>query len=223
MFSEQQIIDSWMKNVSPWIRAVREGEITSRTQVTNLAIIEAVIDCRPESVLDVGCGEGWLVRELEALDISAQGIDAVSALIAAAREAGQGSFQELAYEQIFADAFAEKFDLLVCNFSLLGDESVVHLFQQAPGLLNPAGWFIVQSLHPRVVCAEADYRDGWREGSWQGFNAEFREPAPWYFRTIESWQALFEQNGFEPALTTEPLDPLSQAPASIIFSARLRP
>jgi 2-polyprenyl-3-methyl-5-hydroxy-6-metoxy-1,4-benzoquinol methylase len=221
-FSEKKIIDSWKNNVTPWVKAIRAGEIASRVQVTNQAIVDAVLKFNPATILDIGCGEGWLVRALEQHDISACGIDVIPEFIAAAQQQGVGRFQLLGYEDISDQSFDQKFDLLVCNFSLLGDSSVQHLFRMASTLLNPDGGMIVQTLHPLLACGEADYQDGWRVGSWQGFSAEFRDPAPWYFRTIESWQALFTENGFQPVRIDEPVNPATQKPASIILSARLK-
>src|ERR1700674_1682806 len=62
--SDARIVDSWRKNASPWTTAVRENQIASRALVTNKAIIDAVLSRSPRTVLDIGCGEGWLVRSL---------------------------------------------------------------------------------------------------------------------------------------------------------------
>jgi 2-polyprenyl-3-methyl-5-hydroxy-6-metoxy-1,4-benzoquinol methylase len=221
-FSEQRIIDSWKNNVTPWVKAIRSGEIASRVQITNQAVIDTVLKFKPTTVLDIGCGEGWLVRALDQHNISASGIDVIPGFITAARQQAVGRFQLLDYQDISAQSFDQTFDLLVCNFSLLGDASVQHLFRMAPMLLNAGGTMVVQTLHPLLVCDEAGYHDGWRSSSWQGFSADFCDPAPWYFRTIESWQALFEKNGFQAARIDEPINPATRKPASIILSAGLK-
>ena len=220
-FSEQRIIDSWKNNVTPWVKAIRAGEIASRVQVTNQAIIDTVLKFKPATVLDVGCGEGWLVRALEQQGVSACGIDVIPEFISVAQQ-GAGRFQVLGYEDISAQSFDQTFDALVCNFSLLGDTSVQHLFRMASKLLNAGGAMIVQTLHPLLACDAAEYHDGWRPGSWQGFSADFCDPSPWYFRTIESWQALFDGHGFQSAHIDEPINHATQKPASIILSARLK-
>ena len=214
---EDQIIASWQKNVQPWVRAVREGEIESRMLVTNKAIVDAVLQRQPKTVLDIGCGEGWLVHELARRGMDVLGIDAVPAFIDIAKQAGTGRFQTLAYDAVTAVGLTETFDVVVCNFSLLGKDSVERVFQQVPQVLNAGGAFVVQTLHPRAVCLEGEYVDGWREGSWAGFSEAFTHPAPWYFRTRESWQALYTKNGFKQLQIEEPLHPHTQGPASIIF------
>jgi len=71
--SDAKIIESWRKNAAPWTNAVREGQIESRRLVTNQAIIDAVISRAPRTALDIGCGEGWLVRALAERGIQTTG------------------------------------------------------------------------------------------------------------------------------------------------------
>ena len=66
-FSDAKVVDSWHTNAAAWTSTVRDGRIMSRVRVTNKAIIDEVVSRSPQSVLDIGCGEGWLVR---ALDVS---------------------------------------------------------------------------------------------------------------------------------------------------------
>lgn len=219
--SDRQIIASWEKNVQAWADAVREGQIESRLLVTNTAIIEAVLSKAPKTLLDLGCGEGWLTREFANRDINALGIDTIPQFINMAKQGNRGRFRTLSYEALSPNTLKETFDVVVCNFSLLGNESVTHIFQQVPSLLNKEGAFIIQTLHPVVSCGDNNNEDGWREGSWNGFSECFTDPAPWYFRTLETWQSLFQMNGFNLVKTLEPLHPETKKPASIIFIAAL--
>jgi len=185
--------------------------------VTNTAIVDAVIDAAPKTILDVGCGEGWLVRELGKVGINALGVDIVPDFITYAKQQGGGRFHVVSFEELSPDVLKERFDAVVCNFSLLGDESVCHVFRQASSILTPNGSMIVQTLHPITECGEGRYEDGWQEGSWSGFNDSFSDPPPWFFRTRESWEALFTKNGFTLSRILEPLHPKTGMPASIIF------
>ncbi|HEX9383386.1 MAG TPA: class I SAM-dependent methyltransferase, partial [Gemmatimonadaceae bacterium] len=180
--SDARIVDSWRKNASPWTAAVRENQIASRTLVTNKAIVDAVLSRSPRTVLDIGCGEGWLARSLSEHGIRAIGVDAVPALIEQARKAGGGEFRVMSYEDIAVGSLDVSVDLVVANFSLIGKESVENVIRRAPSLLNSRGSLVIQTLHPVASCGES-YSDGWRMGSWAGFSEEFSDPAPWYFRT----------------------------------------
>lgn len=47
LFSDAKIIRSWCKNATPWTVAVREKQIESRKQITDQAIIDAILSCSP--------------------------------------------------------------------------------------------------------------------------------------------------------------------------------
>lgn len=211
--SDQKIINSWKKNAGPWIKAIENSEIQSRIEVTNRAIVEAVIAEKPQTVLDVGCGEGWLIRQLEDHGVMGIGIDVVPELIDYAAQKGKGQFLTLSYEDLSLETIGQTFDVIVCNFSLIGKESVNHIFQQAPTLLNEGGALIIQTLHPLASKDQQAYQDGWRSGSWVGFDNQFTDPAPWYFRTIDTWEKLYRNSNLELADIIE-----CQATTSVRFS-----
>lgn len=215
--SERRILESWAANAWAWTSAVRAGHIESRRLVTDQAIIDAVRARKPGSVLDIGCGEGWLARALSTQGVRVTGIDTIPALVDSAREAGGGDFHCMSYAELAQGALDVQVDMAVCNFSLLGKESVEEVFTAVASLLMPGGALVVQTLHPVVACGHLPYEDGWREGSWAGFGAQFTDPAPWYFRTLESWTQLIEESGFTLREMQEPQHPHTGAPASVIF------
>ena len=219
--SDAKIVDSWHRNAAPWTAAIREGRIESRSLVTNHAIVEAVLSRSPNVVLDIGCGEGWLVRELAARGVRTIGVDVVPELIEQAARAGGGEFHVASYEAIAAGHLRVTVDVAVANFALLGKESVNDLIRHVPALLARGGAMIVQTLHPVVATGDLPYADGWRSGSWTGFSTDFTDPAPWYFRTIESWVKLFAESGFRLIELREPPHPVSGKPASAIFIAEV--
>jgi 2-polyprenyl-3-methyl-5-hydroxy-6-metoxy-1,4-benzoquinol methylase len=220
-YDDAGIIRAWNRNANAWTAAVRAGAIESRGLATDAAIIAAVLSRSSGRALDIGCGEGWLARALNARGVEVVGVDAVPDLIEAAQKSGGGDFRVMSYEDIAEGKLDLSVDAIVCNFSLLGKESVDGLVAIASTLLNPEGSFIVQTLHPLIACGALPYRDGWRDGSWAGIEGAFADPAPWYFRTIESWTRLFAESGFRSTEMREPVHPQTQKPASIIFIARL--
>jgi 2-polyprenyl-3-methyl-5-hydroxy-6-metoxy-1,4-benzoquinol methylase len=220
--SEAAIIESWKRNAAPWTTAVREQRIESRRRTTDAAIVEAVLARKPRSVIDMGCGEGWLARVLASHGLDVLGVDAEPSLIDEARTLG-GDYCAMNYDDIAAGKLEARADAVVCNFSLLGDTSVEALLRAVPGLLLPGGALLVQTLHPREACGELPYETGWRTGSWQGFGPEFTHPAPWYFRTFEAWADLFDAVGLLPVATVAPSDVRTGKPMSAIFVAVPKP
>lgn len=214
--SDAKIIESWHTNAAPWTDAVRAGEIASRKLCTDRAIVDAVLDGAPRTALDVGCGEGWLARALAQRGVDVVGTDAIPALVERARQQGGGEFHTLTYAQL-QGGLERRFDAVICNFALLGEPSVRDVFSAVPALLQPGGRFVVQTLHPLVACGDQPYVDGWRHGSWAGFSDAFSDPAPWYFRTLESWTRLFREHSLTLREIREPVHPVTGRPASALF------
>jgi 2-polyprenyl-3-methyl-5-hydroxy-6-metoxy-1,4-benzoquinol methylase len=221
---EQQIIRSWHSNAAPWTRAIRAASIASRRLVTDQAIIDAVAGVPCTRILDIGCGEGWLARALSDRGMSVTGVDAVPELVAqAAAMPRAGASGSVAFHlQDYASIASRRwrggpFDAAVCNFSLLGRESVDSLIAALPHYLDDPGYLIIQTLHPVAACGELPYQDGWREGSWSGFSSDFDNPAPWYFRTLETWTALVQRCGFDILECREPKAAGAVTPASVIW------
>jgi 2-polyprenyl-3-methyl-5-hydroxy-6-metoxy-1,4-benzoquinol methylase len=218
-FTDARILQSWEANAQPWIGAIREERIESRRLVTNDAIVEAVVSRAPRSGLDIGCGEGWLTRHLSGLGIPTIGVDAVPELIEHARSAGAGDFRVASYEEIAQGCLDVTVDVAVANFSLIGHEAVDALIRASPRLLTPGGALVIQTLHPVVASADLPYVDGWRPGSWTGIEGDFRDPAPWYFRTLTTWFALLGDAGYRVSRFLEPIHPVTKKPLSVIFVA----
>jgi 2-polyprenyl-3-methyl-5-hydroxy-6-metoxy-1,4-benzoquinol methylase len=172
-------------------------------------------------VLDLGCGEGWLVRALSAHGVQRViGVDVVPALVEQARAAGGGEFRVASYEAIARGELQVAVDVAVANFALIGKEAVDALIHSTPKLLRPGGALIIQTLHPVVASGDLPYKDGWRTGSWAGFSDDFTDPAPWYFRTLESWVQLITSSSLTLVEMREPIHPSTNKPASVVFIAR---
>lgn len=217
---ESRILASWQINAAPWARAIRNREITSRETVTHQAIVDAVVDQTPATALDAGCGEGWLVRALQSRGITTIGTDATPALIDQARRLDTARYEVMDYDQL-ARTPGFNVDLVVCNFALIGEQSTHALFRAARQHLAANGKLVIQTLHPLAGLANGDYVSGWREGSWDGFSADFTDPAPWYFRTLGDWIALFGEYGLTLTECREPAAHPGSHPLSILFVARL--
>lgn len=211
---------SWRANAQAWVAAVRGGSIASRCVATDAAAVNAVLALKPARVLDAGCGEGWLCRALAEAGIDAVGIDAAPELIAAAQQAGGGEFRVAAYDDLPGlQPDIGMFPAIVCNFSLL-DAGLDFVLRCLKGRLQPAGHILIQTLHPWAGAGD-DYRDGWRVESFAGFEGRFSQSMPWYFRSLGSWVTLLASNGFHIESLTEPCDPQSGAPLSLLLQCRL--
>jgi 2-polyprenyl-3-methyl-5-hydroxy-6-metoxy-1,4-benzoquinol methylase len=216
---DAEVLAAWRASADPWTAAVRDGRIASRRLVTDRAVVDAVLARAPRTALDLGCGEGWLARALAARGVRVTGVDAVPALVEAARRAGGGDFRVASYEEVAAGALDLRVDVVVANFALIGGPAVDAVVARVPALLAPGGALVVQTLHPAAAAGDAPYADGWRPGSWTGFGPEFTHPAPWFFRTLGGWVRLLTAGGLRLAELREPVHPDTGRPASAIFVA----
>jgi 2-polyprenyl-3-methyl-5-hydroxy-6-metoxy-1,4-benzoquinol methylase len=142
---------------------VRERRIESRRAATDAAIREAVLDYSPRSALDLGCGEGWLVRALADHGVSAVGVDASPPLVEAASSQGGGTFHLSSYDEIGTapEVLGTGFDAAIFNFSLL-DEDAVPILRAVHRLLAPTGAVFIQTVHPWTACDDEPYANSWR-------------------------------------------------------------
>lgn len=223
MDNEKKIIHSWHLNADNWIGLIEKNGIESRRLATNKAIIGAVCRELPSLVLDIGCGEGWLAKELYDKGFDVNGVDIVPHLVEKTRSKVPGDFWVASYEEISRNKiqFPHLYDVIVINFALIGKESTENLLAALPRYLSPAGKLIIQTLHPYGRRAINDYVSGWKQGSWDGLSADFVMPYDWYFRTMEDWLYLFHQCGFKDILVSEIVHPQSLNPISVIFTCNL--
>ncbi len=216
--SAAHIARSWTENADAWTRVVRDGLIPSREAGTNAAIVAACLQHGRGPVLDVGCGEGWLVRTLQAHGFAATGIDASAPLIAHAASLGGGSFSVCTYADLEhdADAAPGPWPLIVCNFALLGDP--LHpLLAALRARLAPGGTLLVQTVHAWSARGDAPYRSEWRTETFAAFGGQFPAAMPWYYRTLGSWLEQFALAGLRVVRVDEPLHPGSDVPLSLLF------
>ena len=179
---------SWITNASAWTDAVREGRIASRRNGTDAAIIDACKAKAGMRVLDVGCGEGWLSRDIASNGATVIGVDASEPLIDAARGAGGATYEVIDYASLTTreDVAPGPFDLIVLNFALL-DEEISPLLRALGARLADGGRLVIQTVHPFIAAGADGYADGWREERFTAFGEGFSAPMPWFFRTFANW------------------------------------
>ncbi|WP_438301407.1 class I SAM-dependent methyltransferase [Pseudomonas sp. NMS19W] len=218
---ESILLQSWSQNAQAWTEAIRSGAIESRQQVTDQAILLTLMGRQPERVLDLGCGEGWLLRALAERGFDAVGVDGDATLVEAAQAAGSSPVYVASYEELVEAKvdIGHGYDLICANFSLL-HQDIIPLLAAMNALLLPGGALVIQTLHPWSVAA-GDYQDGWREETFDGFKGQW-QPMPWYFRTLSSWLNALDMAGFQLTSLREPQHPQSPVPQSLLMIAERR-
>lgn len=217
--SSLSVVRTWTANAEPWTAAVRSRSIGSR-EVTDASIVEAVLSGLPPAgrVLDMGCGEGWLVRALEVLGAVVRGVDASHALIEKAAQASASDFEVLLYDDAIQDParLGGPYDAIVFNFSLLSD-AISDTLAAASTRLEDGGRIVIQTVHP-FSSAAGSYIDGWRTETFESIGHGF-EPMPWYFRTVSTWIRALAAARLTIVEMREPEAQDGGLPASLIIIA----
>ncbi len=122
-----------------------EGGDWSRTAVLDPVMLERAALAAPESMLDVGCGEGRFCRLLGARGVRTTGIDPTERLIAAARlRHPDGTYLVGRAESLpFGD---EAFDLVVSYLSLVDIEEIGSAIAEMMRVLRRGGTLLVANL-----------------------------------------------------------------------------
>lgn len=216
------ILDSWHANAAQWIAALEAEELETRKLVTNQAIINTITAHHPTTILDVGCGEGWLCRALQLRGIVTVGVDGVAELIHHARMKGPGHFEVASFEELMIarNWTTDLFDGIVFNFCLYEKEVTAQLLHAATTWVQPHGKLFIQTLHPcTILHADEPYADGWKTETWAGLKRSFTHPYRWYYRTMASWMNLLQNAGWKNIQLLESVHPLNKKPVSIIITA----
>lgn len=93
------IITSWELNAAEWIKTITKQSISSR-RFTNKAILDTISTIEANSVVDIGCGEGWLTEALTNTGKKVIGVDAIDALLEHARTKSNALFYKMTFEDI---------------------------------------------------------------------------------------------------------------------------
>jgi 2-polyprenyl-3-methyl-5-hydroxy-6-metoxy-1,4-benzoquinol methylase len=217
---KEEQIESWSRNAEKWTAAVRGRTIASRREATDAAIIAAARSASPKKLLDIGCGEGWLCRQMADFAQEILGVDASPELIVRAREDKNASYLCLNYAEICAEppCLGGGFDTVICNFSLLDDQAAP-LLDALAKVSAPGARLLIQTLHP--LATPLPYEDGWRVEQFEGFGDSGWAPMPVYMRRLSSWIDAISRSWTLRGLQ-EPRPPSTGLPASLLFIAERR-
>lgn len=186
---------SWNKNAKEWVKVIQNNAIPSR-KYTNAAILDTLKVLDGNSLVDIGCGEGWLAREIHGLGWKTTGVDATEGLIEEAKKQGKQSFEVFTFEDIIDGKTIPNapFDVAVFNFCLYLKEGLQELLTNTLKQLKTGGAIVIQTLHPYFLIENnLPYTCQWLSDSWKGLPGNFTDGHSWYARTMEDWVNILNQ------------------------------
>lgn len=160
MLGDEQVSSAYDRNAEFWIGIIRDRIDPYQTQLTDPALLAMIGDCHGLDILDAGCGEGYLARELVTRGAEhVHGVDTCEGLVQAARthpdhRADRATFYHADVAAIpLAD---DSVDLVVANRLPNGIAEPARRFGEFARVLRPDGRMILLGMHPCFYAARAE-------------------------------------------------------------------
>ena len=153
--------EAWDANAEFWVRIIREHRDRYRTELTDSAVLTAIGGVAGLDILDVGCGEGYMARELASrgahqvtgIDSSREQVKAAEAAMVPGTSFSESNADDLRFP-------AESFDLVLANHVLNDLPDIAVPICEFARVLRPGGRFVSLMLHPCFYEANAERTPG---------------------------------------------------------------
>lgn len=97
---------------------------------------------KAKTILDIGCGEGQLMEELERRGFTAEGVDPSSVALNTARKTVRGFLRQGTFEEVEFES-SKKFDLIFVKFVIAFIANPAIFFKKINNLLTDDGGLII--------------------------------------------------------------------------------
>ncbi|HEU0298387.1 MAG TPA: methyltransferase domain-containing protein [Longimicrobium sp.] len=159
-FDPESVREAWDRAADAFVEGQTSGLDYYRLDFLGPAQVEACGDVRGARLLDVGCGGGYLARELAARGARVTGIDLSPRMIEHARrreeEAPLGiEYQAMDAAEIAAHFPADSFDMAVSCVALQDMPDPAAALRAVHTVLRPGGRFVASITHP---CTDTPFR-----------------------------------------------------------------
>ncbi|MGG6268702.1 class I SAM-dependent methyltransferase [Leptolyngbya sp. AN03gr2] len=215
---EQEIYESWNQKAQDW--EIQVGDLGDRNRLLNSdpVLWQFVGDVNGHTVLDAGCGTGYLSRQLCQKGAIVTGIDLSSEMLAIAQQKSKGlsiDFHEDSCSEL-KTLPDEHFDLLVSNYVLMDLPDLEGAVLAFHRVLKPGGIAVLMFSHPCFDQGMARANDDrsvtyhWKESY---FGRQKREDPPWkhftssfiwFHRPLSDYWKAFKLAGFDVIDFEEP-------------------
>lgn len=209
--------DCWDRVARDWdIQVGKDGDPNRRLN-SDPVLWEFAGDVRGKTVLDAGCGTGYLSGKLRERGALATGVDHSPEMIAIARENHPGIDFRVDSCAGLATLEDARFDLIVSNYVLMDAHDLQASVTAFHRVLQPGGQAVLIFSHPcfpQALATVAEARDkisyAWDfsyfserkviEPPWHHFKSEFI----WFHRPLSEYWKAFTKAGFRVADFEEP-------------------
>jgi len=168
-----------------WAKIGRSELMEKEHSKTVLKFLNSIRFEKPFSFLDVGCGNGWVVRKISQIQNckKAVGIDKSQNMITKAKSKKKSSKENYLRTDILSWKFNGKFDYIFSMESLYYSTPMESALKKIYKLLKPGGQFF---------CGTDFYNENKATIQWSK-----KMNIPLDLRSKKQWKKMFEEIGFE--------------------------
>ena len=218
--------ESWNAAAEAWREFVRSGADYYRLEVHGPALLEACGDVKGLEVLDLGCGEGFISRELAQAGARVTGVDVSDEQLRSATELERAEPLGIRYLHLDARDIgscwpARSFDLVTACMSLQDMPDTPRICQAAAQLLRTGGRLVFSVPHPltdtalrewerdaqgRKIALKIDryFETGADVMHWTMPRLKSRWSSPFWRHTLQQWSDMLTESGFVIRRLREP-------------------
>jgi SAM-dependent methyltransferase len=215
-FDAESVRESWERAADSWAHGQASGRDFYRYEFFGPAHVALCGDVRGLRVLDVGCGNGYLSRELARRGADVLGIDIAPRMVAHAVRQESDAPLGIAYRVLDAAALpsdlgADAFDMATSCLALQDMPDVPRVLGGVRALLRPGGRFVASITHPctdtplrewerdadggkRWLCIDRYFDRGALQFEWSGWGEDFTTEA--LHVPLEEWMRWILEAGF---------------------------
>lgn len=150
--TQAQIAAEWDRIATKRASQIESGTDLSFNHVLLPTVLSLVSDCDLNSVIDVGCGAGFLTRELACRSAEVVGVDISAKSVEYAVERW-GATPNLRFYLTSIEEYAQRaerpgFGLAVCNMTLMTVLDLDNVVKSVARLLKSGAHFVATITHP---------------------------------------------------------------------------
>lgn len=142
--------DSIAKQYSEWLNGNLGIVGKATTEIVRNNVLAIINNLRERNVLDLGCGEGYLAREMSSKGAQVSAMDSSPTMIDIARSKSSSYQIQFSVGDITNDLpyKSGEFDIVVCNMVLMDIADIGGIFKEVNRVLKPGATFVFSIVHP---------------------------------------------------------------------------
>ena len=178
-------MDKVKETFDKWALIGKDELMQKEHTKTVLKFLNSISFDKPFSFLDVGCGNGWVVRKIAEMKLckKAVGIDKSKNMIKNSKSKKKFSKEQYFHADIQSWNYKGKFDFIFSMESIYYSESLDLALSKIFKLLKPNGLFF---------CGTDFYKDNKATSRWSK-----QMKVPMHLQSKAEWKELFKKHGFK--------------------------